>query len=116
MIAKGPKICPAKPKIRKKKTPKAYFKEYSDGRLVIDLDMPQGREMRAKIIAQAWERDHHLCGICQRYVCLLEAVWDHIKPRGMGGGFRDDRLENIQAVHPVWNGLKGSQRDFTLVP
>ena len=78
--------------------------------------MPRGREARDKLIAQAWERDDHKCGICGRYVCILEAVWDHKVPRGMGGATRDDRLENIQAAHSSCNGLKGSQRDFYITP
>lgn len=70
--------------------------------------------MRDGITAQAWIRDNAICGICKEYVCLLESVGDHIKPKGMGGAFRDDRVENIQAVHPECNSLKGSSRDFFL--
>ena len=47
---------------------------------------------------------------------ILEAVGDHIKPRGMGGGTRDDSLANIQASHPQCNSIKQSQRDFYIVP
>ena len=104
-----------KPKDMKKK-PKPYFKEYPDGRLVIDLKTRQGREMRDGITARAWNRQGGLCGICHRYVCLLEAVGDHIRPRKMGGSERDDRECNIQAVHPICNGLKSSKRDFYITP
>ena len=78
--------------------------------------MPRGREARDKLIAQAWERDDHKCGICGRYVCLLDAVWDHIVPRGMGGATRDDVLDNIRAVHFDCNSRRGSIRDYSLTP
>jgi len=35
---------------------------------------------------------------------------DHISPRGMGGAWRDDHPDNIQAVHWWCNGDKGSSR------
>ena len=39
-----------------------------------------------------------------------DVVSDHINPRGMGGAWRDDHPENIQAVHWWCNGEKGSSR------
>src|SRR5271166_1950859 len=35
---------------------------------------------------------------------------DHIKPRGMGGGSRDDRPKNLQPSHRWCNFYKGSKR------
>jgi len=100
----------------KKKGPKPCYEITRDNRLIIDLSKRQGREMRDTITAKAWSRAEGICGICGHYVCLLDAVGDHIKPRGMGGATRDDSETNIQAVHPECNSLKGSQRDFSLVP
>jgi 5-methylcytosine-specific restriction endonuclease McrA len=37
-------------------------------------------------------------------------VPDHIEPKGMGGAWRDDHPENIQAVHRRCNLQKGSRR------
>jgi hypothetical protein len=37
-------------------------------------------------------------------------VPDHIEPKGMGGSWRDDHPENIQAVHWSCNSEKGSSR------
>jgi hypothetical protein len=38
-------------------------------------------------------------------------MWfDHISPRGLGGAWRDDHPDNIQAVHWWCNGEKGSSR------
>jgi 5-methylcytosine-specific restriction endonuclease McrA len=98
----------------KKKTRRDCFEITRDGRLIIDISTVKGRDMRDGITAKAWSRQEGLCGICRRYVCLLESVGDHIKPRGMGGATRDDSLENIQAVHPECNSLKGSRRDFQI--
>ena len=39
-----------------------------------------------------------------------EIVPDHIEPKGMGGAWRDDHPENIQAVHRRCNLQKGSRR------
>lgn len=104
-----------KPKDQKKAR-KPCYEITKDGRLIIDRTLASGRAMRDGITARAWSRDEGICGICKRYVCLLDAVGDHIKPCGMGGSTRDDALPNIQAVHPECNMLKGSQRDFFLAP
>jgi 5-methylcytosine-specific restriction endonuclease McrA len=95
---------------------KQCFEITKDGRTVIDTSSPKGREMRDALVAAAWDRDAGKCGICGKYVCLLEATWDHIVPRGMGGSTRNNVLDNINAVHPECNGIKGSQRDFHLTP
>jgi hypothetical protein len=39
-----------------------------------------------------------------------DVVPDPINPRGMGGSWRDDHPNNIQAVHWWCNGEKGSSR------
>ena len=39
-----------------------------------------------------------------------EIVPDHIEPKGMGGAWRDDHPDNIQAVHRRCNLQKGSRR------
>jgi 5-methylcytosine-specific restriction endonuclease McrA len=101
-----------KPYQMKKK--KECYEITRDGRWIIDTSTPKGREMRDTITAAAWSRDNGACGICGKYVCLLEAVGDHIVPRGMGGGTRDDRVENIQVAHWGCNTVKSSQRNFKL--
>lgn len=51
------------------------------------------------------------CGICkERFEDYTGIVPDHISPRGMGGAFRDDHPENIQAAHALCNQAKGSRR------
>jgi hypothetical protein len=51
------------------------------------------------------------CAICrQEFRDFADAVPDHIQPKGMGGAWRDDHPENIQAVHRGCNLRKGSKR------
>jgi 5-methylcytosine-specific restriction endonuclease McrA len=51
------------------------------------------------------------CAICKRdFTDYEEIVPDHIEPRGLGGGKRDDHPDNIQAVHRRCNFRKGSRR------
>jgi hypothetical protein len=59
-----------------------------------------------KIISQGGN-----CGICRAaFMDYSDVVPDHISPRGMGGTWRDDHPDNIQAVHSWCNGQKGSNR------
>ena len=51
------------------------------------------------------------CAICGReFRHFGDAVPDHIQPKGMGGAWRDDHPDNIQAVHRRCNFRKGSKR------
>jgi 5-methylcytosine-specific restriction endonuclease McrA len=51
------------------------------------------------------------CAICRAaFTDYNEIVPDHIEPKGMGGAWRDDSPENIQAVHRRCNLEKGSRR------
>jgi hypothetical protein len=62
--------------------------------------------MDKKIVTQGGE-----CRIChEKFTDYSDIVPDHIHPRGMGGAWRDDHPENIQAVHWWCNGEKGSGR------
>jgi hypothetical protein len=62
--------------------------------------------LNRKIVAQ-----NKRCAICQEaFTNYNDIVPDHINPRGMGGSWRDDHPDNIQAVHWWCNGEKGSSR------
>ena len=86
-------------------------------RRIDDPHHPRGyRELRSnaemrkllnrKIVAQS-----KTCGICRNaFTDYNDIVPDHIDPRGMGGAWRDDHADNIQAVHWWCNGEKGSNR------
>lgn len=69
------------------------------------------------------QRQKGLCGLKLGYYCNLfghiltpeYATFDHERPRGMGAGFRDDRIEvdgKWQNCAACWecNCIKGSRR------
>jgi len=58
---------------------------------------------------QAWDRDRGICCLCGLFVPLAEATAEHIIPRGMGGGKRDDRLSNLAVSHLMGNNSRGSR-------
>jgi 5-methylcytosine-specific restriction endonuclease McrA len=62
--------------------------------------------LNRKIVSQ--NRKCALCGA--EFTDYSDVVPDHINPRGMGGAWRDDHPDNIQAVHWWCNGEKGSTR------
>lgn len=98
-----------KPKNQNKKPPVAV-RVYAGGREVCNLLCKEGRDIYMGRIRTAWEQQKRTCAICGKYLKIDEATADHIKLRKMGGGSRDDRQENIAAVHPVCNTSRGSQR------
>jgi hypothetical protein len=78
---------------------------------------PRGyRELRSngemrKLLDRKIVSQNGKCGICgAEFTDYSDIVPDHISPRGMGGAWRDDHPENIQAVHWWCNGEKGSSR------
>jgi 5-methylcytosine-specific restriction endonuclease McrA len=84
---------------------------YPDGREVC-RGTEEGRAEYYRRKRVAWEDQLHHCAACGIRLGLSLAVADHIQPRGMGGGKRDDRQENIQALCWQCNSLKGSRRDY----
>jgi hypothetical protein len=82
-----------------------------------DPHHPRGfRELRSnaemrKLLNRKIVEQNKTCAICQvAFTSYIDVVPDHIHPRGMGGAWRDDHPENIQAVHWWCNGEKGSSR------
>lgn len=83
-----------------------------DGRLILSLRGWQ------KMKRQMWSKPDPFDGqpglVCR--ICFLQILEyedfepDHIVPRGMGGGTRDDRPNNIQPSHRWCNREKGSRR------
>ena len=78
--------------------------------------LPDGREKCSKSemrrrLPILLHKQGGMCGICLKPIeDFREAVIDHILPRGMGGGSRDDSWKNIQAAHGICNLQKGSRR------
>ena len=67
-------------------------------------------ELRKLLNRKIVEQDGK-CAICLAvFMDYNEIVPDHIEPKGMGGAWRDDHPDNIQAVHRRCNLLKGSRR------
>ena len=86
-------------------------------RRIEDPHHPRGyRELRSpaemrklldrKIVEQGRE-----CALCHElFTDYHDVVPDHIDPKGMGGAWKDDHPDNIQATHWWCNGEKGSTR------
>lgn len=69
-------------------------------------NMEMRKLMNRKIVEQ-----NRRCAICEElFSNYNDIVPDHIHARGMGGDWRDDHPDNIQAVHFWCNGEKGSSR------
>lgn len=87
------------------------IKFYPGGREVLNLLTAVGKRVYQNRVRIAWFKQKGLCAICGNPLYLVEATADHIKPRKMGASERDDRQENIQAVHGLCNSQKGSKRE-----
>lgn len=67
-------------------------------------------EMRRLLNRKIVEQDRK-CAIChEEFTDYGDVVPDHEDPKGMGGAWRDDHPDNIQATHWWCNGEKGSTR------
>jgi hypothetical protein len=70
-------------------------------------------EMRKLLNRKIVEQDR-MCAIChEEFTDYNDIVPDHRDPKGMGGAWRDDHPDNIQATHWWCNGEKGSTRQMT---
>lgn len=64
-----------------------------------------------KVLIKKVDEQKGECSICfEPLTDMGDVVPDHKEPRGMNGGWRDDRAENIGAAHSICNLEKGSQR------
>jgi hypothetical protein len=95
---------------------KRSFKQLGVQRIE-DPHHPRGfRELRSngemrKLLNRKIVQQDKKCAICQEaFTNYNDIVPDHINPRGMGGSWRDDHPDNIQAVHWWFNGEKRSSR------
>lgn len=51
------------------------------------------------------------CALCGKAIYFFDDFQlDHIKPRGMGSGSRNDSPDNLQPAHSLCNQMKGSKR------
>jgi hypothetical protein len=86
-------------------------------RRVDDAHHPRGyRELRSpaemrKLLNRKITEQNGKCAICHKeFTEFSDIVPDHKYPKGMGGAWRDDHPDNIQAAHWWCNGEKGSTR------
>ena len=82
-----------------------------------DPHHPRGyRELRSpgemrKLLNVKIRQQAGICAIChEEFTDYNDIVPDHRDPKGMGGAWRDDHPDNIQATHWWCNGEKGSTR------
>ena len=106
---------PAFPKPGQQKRKPKYLDDdgvfrYPDGREVCDLKSKKGSDEYQRRKRVAWEAQGRTCSICHLRLNWADSTVDHKEPRGMGGGSRDDRQENIAAAHATCNCEKGSKR------
>ena len=86
-------------------------------RRVEDPHHPRGyRELRSpaemrKLVNRKIRLQGGICAICRaEFTDYNDIVPDHRNPKGMGGAWRDDHPDNIQATHYWCNDEKGSTR------
>ena len=103
-------MIPAFPKPSQIKVAPVAVRVFRDGREVCNLLCKAGRDEYQRRKRVAWERQGKTCSICHKALRWADATVDHVRPRGMGAGSRDDRQENVAASHAVCNCAKGSQR------
>ena len=84
---------------------------------VEDPPHPRGyRELRSpaemrKLMNRKIVEQGGICPIChEEFTDYSDVVPDHKNPKGMGGAWRDDHPDNIQATHWWCNEEKGSTR------
>ena len=82
-----------------------------------DEHHPRGyRELRSagemrKLLDRKIVEQNRMCAICHiEFTDYTDIVPDHKNPKGMGGAWRDDHPDNIQATHWWCNKEKGSTR------
>jgi len=72
-------------------------------------ELRSAAEMRKLMNRKIVEQDRK-CGICHiEFTDYHDIVPDHRDPKGIGGAWRDDHPDNIQAAHWWCNSEKGSQ-------
>ena len=77
--------------------------------------MRDGREILhgnayTKRCRERWEMDGRRCVLCPRRLPEFSTrLIDHIKKRGLGGGWRDDRIENLRTLCFVCHDREDNQ-------
>ena len=90
------------------------WRKYPDGREVC-LDTGRGCTEYTHRTVLMVVRQKNMCADCGKFMFSTDATFDHEIPRGLGGAFRDDRIEIDgtpvnRAVHFWCNSKRGSKR------
>ena len=65
---------------------------------------------------KVWEQQEQRCASCGHYLPFTEAVFDHAKGRGLGGGKRDDLDPDNKIRHSWCHAVKHyRERDLAAV-
>jgi hypothetical protein len=110
---------PFRPKRRTKRNVTGGLITFLDGREVCRDNAEGKRIYRQRVEAMAM-RQHNRCCLCGLYMPEGDRTFEHERPRGMGGAFRDDRIEvdgvrTNGTAHSKCNFEKGSRRVKYLV-
>ena len=73
-------------------------------------ELRSAAEMRQLLNRKIVEQDRKFAICHKEFADYADVVPDHRNPKGMGGVWRDDHPDNIQATHFWWNEEKGSSR------
>ena len=75
-------------------------RRYPDGREVCTETSAGYREYQRRL-EKMLARQNHKCCLCGKRLSRHDATFEHQRRRGIGGGFRDDRIEKDGLS---WNG------------
>lgn len=104
-------------KTRTERRTRKYLMLEPGVRRIPDPHHPRGyRELRSpsamrRLVNQKVGEQQNVCPLCgKEFSDMREVGPDHVLPRGMNAGKRDDHPDNIQATHNLCNLAKGSKR------
>lgn len=89
-----------------KRPPTPAVRVYPDGRECCTLTKAGAREYQRRT-QEMYSRDKGKCCLCGQFI-WDSPTFEHLRSRGMGGAFRDDRPEFNGVSHMLGNSAKGS--------
>ena len=107
--------------VSKRSVARPVISVYADGREVLNNNTNAGRAEYKRRAEAMRQRQGETCCICNQWLSQKESTFEHEASRGMGGGFRDDRIEiNGKpingAAHGHCNRIKGSKHIVSKFP
>ena len=65
---------------------------FPDGREVLNLKTKRGREEYKARVEIMWRRQSGWCSLANHRIARVAATFEHTRPKGAGGAWRDDRV------------------------